>query len=165
MMSLVAVVAMGAAALPPLPPVEPDFPGPPQPNCTTCKFPHEGCSGNNDTITMLRDLTARATAMGTQFNYNCHSKPGVPNSTLAAFLIGAGKGHYIGIGGWNDPTYNKLDTHWQPEFDLPLGNPASDGEYNLATATWTRRFQSAYVTFNAKTNEGAIQWGKTSRPS
>ena len=56
---------------------------------------HEGCSGDNDTITMLRDLTARATAMGTQFNYNCHSKPGVPNSTLAAFLIGAGKGHYM----------------------------------------------------------------------
>ena len=24
---------------------------------------HDGCSGNNDTITMLRDLTARATAM------------------------------------------------------------------------------------------------------
>jgi hypothetical protein len=123
---------------------------------------HEGCSGNNETITMLRDLTARATAMGTQFNYNCHSKPGVPNSTLAAFLIGAGKGHYIGIGGWNDPTYNKLDTHWQPEFDLPLGDPASEGEYSPATATWTRRFQSAHVTFNAKTNVGAIQWGSAS---
>lgn len=124
---------------------------------------HEGCDGNNDTITMLRDLTARAAAMGTQFNYNCHSKTRQTNSTLAAFLIGAGTGHYIGIGGWNDAHYNKLDTHWQPEFDLPLGNPASEGEYNPATATWTRRFQSAYVTFNAKTNVGAIQWGP-SRP-
>ena len=85
-----------------------------------------------------------------------------PALQTANQVIGAGKGHYIGIGGWNDPTYNKLDTHWQPEFDLPLGDPASEGEYSPATATWTRRFQSALVTFNAKTNVGAIQWGSAS---
>ena len=53
-----------------------------------------------------------------------------------------------------------FSTHWFPElFAQPLGEPLSDGQYDAATATWSRTFKTGTkVTFNAVTKKGAIDW-------
>ena len=67
---------------------------------------HEGCAAENDTVTTLRNLTARAKAQNKRLIYQCHGRPGHPGKgevvdQVAAFLCGAGEYHYYGLGGWN----------------------------------------------------------------
>ena len=39
---------------------------------------HEGCAAENDTVTTLRNLTARAKAQNKRLIYQCHGRPGHP---------------------------------------------------------------------------------------
>ena len=58
---------------------------------------------------------------------------------MAAFLIGAGEGHYYGFGGWfsNNKTTD-FHTHRSPLFDKKLGAPTGPGLYDAAGKTWGR---------------------------
>jgi len=117
---------------------------------------HEGCSSSNGTITLLLNLTARARAAGQRWVYQCHSSRGANTNTVAAFLTGAGDGHYFAVGGWNNPS---AASHWSELFERPLGEPVSDPTYDHGTATWTRAFRSGTkVSFNAQNNTGTIDW-------
>ena len=44
-------------------------------------------------ITLLRSITAKAKALGKRLLYQCHTRGGMDNDTVAAFLIGAGVDH------------------------------------------------------------------------
>ena len=48
------------------------------------------------------------------------------NATIAAFLAGAGEGHYLTIGGWHGGTQG----HWGDAFARPLGPPLADATWN-----------------------------------
>ena len=48
--------------------------------------------------------------------YQCHTSEPPDNSTLAAFLAGAGEGHYLTIGGW----HGGAQGHWSPDFARPV---------------------------------------------
>lgn len=114
---------------------------------------HEGCRSNNGTINLLQGLAAKAKAMGQRQVYQCHGDSN--DNVIAAFLIGAGRDHYILTGGWN----NGVGGHWPAIFDRPLGAPLADGIYDPETSIWTREFASGTrVSFNAATNVGTIQW-------
>ena len=91
----------------------------------------ETFGANNQSIKLL--LLAAANGRGVQ----AHGAPS--QSSLAAFLIGAGHRAYYGIGGWEERGHN-FDDHWMPQFSLPLGAPHGDAEYDSASATWTRTF-------------------------
>ena len=56
--------------------------------------------------------------------------------------------------------HGNFSTHWFPDlFDRPLGEPVSDGQYDSASAIWSRTFKSGTkVTFNAATKKGSIDW-------
>lgn len=110
---------------------------------------HEGCTGDNATITLLRSITAKANALGRRLLYQCHTTGGMDNDTVAAFLIGAGADHYIASGGWM--TSGKAPVNTRPAIlENPLGAPKADALYDAATTTWTRSFASGtVVTFNA----------------
>ena len=121
----------------------------------------EGCVAGNATITTLRAAAARAAADAKRYVYECHSN-GSPDD-LAAFLIGAGADHYFGFGAWVDDL--PAASHWVAEMGFPLGAPVADAAYDAPTATWSRAFASAAgrtnVTFDARTNRGAIAWAST----
>jgi hypothetical protein len=112
---------------------------------------HEGCSASNGTITLLHSITAKAIALGRRLLYQCHTRGGISeyrNATLAAFLIGAGRDHYIAAGGWH--LAGRAAVSRPTILDLPLGEPISDAVYDAATAIWTRAFASGTkVQFNA----------------
>jgi hypothetical protein len=120
---------------------------------------HESCFKRNSTIITLRNLTQRSRATGQRLVYQCHlDMQYLNNDTLASFLIGAGKDHYMVTGSFNFD--DDAAHHWSPMFDNPLGAPQADAVYDTATATWTRSFASGtHVSFNAKTQVGTIQWG------
>merc|ERR1712070_550202 len=84
---------------------------------------HEGCGANNASITLLRELAEKARAMKQRHVYQCHGD--LRDNTIAAFLIGAGKDHYILTGGWD----NGLSGHWPEVLDRPLGEPLADATY------------------------------------
>jgi len=121
----------------------------------------EGCVAGNATITTLRAAAARAAADATRYVFECHSN-GSPDD-LAAFLIGAGADPYFGFGAWVDDL--PAASHWVAEMGFPLGAPVADAAYDAPTATWSRAFASAAgrtnVTFDARTNRGAIAWAST----
>ena len=48
--------------------------------------------------------------------FQCHGNDASVD-TMAAFLVGAGEGHYLTVGGWDDGAMN----HWSDEFSRPLG--------------------------------------------
>lgn len=84
------------------------------------------------------------------------------NDTLAAFLAGAGDGHYITIGGWHDG----VSGHWSKDLARPLGPPLDDAIYN--GTSWLREFASGTkVAFTPHINAhgedmggvGTIEWG------
>ena len=126
---------------------------------------HEGCSGNNHTITMLRNVSARSEATGVPLLFECHfsgsSDQKEVESQVAAFLIGAGEYHYWGSGSWVQQTPD-FSSRWYAEFfEPPLGKPAGLATYDGATKTWSRSFASGTeVTFDASKNVGTIRWGK-----
>ena len=110
---------------------------------------HEGCSATNGTITLLRSISAKASALNRRLLYQCHTTGGLDEDTVAAFLIGAGVDHYIASGEWatsgKQPIYNRA-----PILDKALGAPRAAAVYDAATTTWTRSFGSGtVVTFNA----------------
>ena len=109
---------------------------------------NEFFSANNASINEM--LLSAANGRGVQ----AHGKP--TQSSLAAFLIGAGYRAYYGMGGWAESGQTFQD-HWMPQFDLPLGAPHSDATYDVASATWTRTFgKGVKVTFECHGNNGTI---------
>lgn len=117
---------------------------------------HEGCDADNTTILTLRNLTAIAAATDQRLVYECHGGRSSLINELAAFLIGAGKYQYYGLGGWAESSF---EGHRPSEFDKPLGAPLTDGQYDVATGVWTRKFASGTrVSFNANTKQGNITW-------
>jgi len=123
-----------------------------------------GCYKRNSTVNTLRNLTARARAAGAAgkaWVYQCHSSDATTD-TLAAFLAGAGDGHFLTVGGW----YNGAVGHWVDDFAKPLGAPLGDAIYN--GTTWLRSFESGtQVTFTPHINKngqdmagtGTVVWG------
>lgn len=108
----------------------------------------ETFGANNQSIQEL--LLAAANGRGVQ----AHGAPS--ESSLAAFLIGAGHRAYYGIGGWEERGVS-FDDHWMPQFSLPLGAPHGDAEYDATTATWTRTFgKGVDVTFHCHGRNGTI---------
>lgn len=130
---------------------------------------HEGCDASNGTVMTLRNLTQYSRSTGRRVVYECHqscskapaNETCLPN--VAAFLAGAGEYHYFVTGGWQSSAADEgsFKTHWIPGlFDRPLGAPLGDAVYDESTDEWRRAFASGTkVTFNARTNEGSIQWG------
>eukprot|EP00039_Didymoeca_costata_P028493 m.21213 g.21213 ORF g.21213 m.21213 type:complete len:398 (-) comp7079_c0_seq2:77-1270(-) len=118
---------------------------------------HEGCQAVNDTVFTLQNLTARAKAAGNpKWVYQCHGEGQI--NALAAFLIGAGDGHYFSCGGWNDGA----DGHWIDDlFSKPLGAPLGDGVYDASKGCWTRSFaKGTKVTLFPANRTGFIDWGQ-----
>ena len=70
----------------------------------------------------------------------------VYNASLAAFLIGAGEGHFFGFGFWDDiPSLGgqpDFSDHWDDMFRRRLGQPLGDGTYYPQTHSWLRAFAS-----------------------
>ena len=120
---------------------------------------HEGCAPNEETILTLQNLTSRAATTRKRLIYQCHSNDGHDVNRLAAFLIGAGKYHYYGCGGWTGAAH-EIDSHRPPELDKPLGPPAGPGTKDPASGVWSRSFGTppTKVTFDPKTNTGSIAW-------
>lgn len=86
--------------------------------------------------------------------YQCHG--GLGDDTLAAFLVGAGRDHYIVSGGWDN---GAASGHWAPVLARPLGEPLADAAYDAGSTVWSRTFASGTrVTFNATAKRGAIAW-------
>ena len=119
-----------------------------------------GCYKRNSTVNNLRNLTARARAAGAaskNWVFECHGQD-YSNDTLAAFLVGAGNGHYLAVGGW----YNGVDGHWSDDFARPLGAPLADATYDHTTETWYRSFESGTnVTFTPHINSKGQDMGGT----
>jgi len=116
---------------------------------------HEGCYSSNATITLLRGLADKARTMKQRQVYQCHSSRGLSESIVAAFLVGAGRDHYILTGGW----HSGVQGHWPAILDQPVGEPKGDAVYDPKTTIWTREFASGTrVTFNATGNVGSIAW-------
>ena len=126
----------------------------------------DGCYRRNSTVNNLRNLTARRRAAGEagkSWVYQCHGRD-TTNDTLAAFLVGAGDGDFLTVGGW----YNGVDGHWSDDFARPLGPPLADAVYDTATQTWSREFASGTkATFTPHINAhgqdmggtGTVVWG------
>jgi hypothetical protein len=95
---------------------------------------HEGCSASNGTITLLQSITAKAKILGKKLLYQCHTRGGMDNDTVAAFLIGAGVDQYIASGGWSSKGKNAVGSR-PPLLDLPLGEPTADGK-NSTFGAW-----------------------------
>lgn len=114
----------------------------------------EGCVKGNATINVLRDAAAASARDGVTYIYQCHSNGEMDD--LAAFLIGAYSGAFWGFGGWVQAS-DGFSGRWLPVFDRPLGAPA-DAQYDAASATWSRRFLHATVTFNVDSNAGHINF-------
>lgn len=118
----------------------------------------DGCYKRNSTVNTLRALTARARAAGEAAKawvYQCHGRD-TSEDTLAAFLAGAGDGHFLTVGGWN----NGASGHWSDDFARPLGRPKADAIYN--GTTWLREFESGTrVTFTPHINSHGQDMGGT----
>ena len=131
---------------------------------------HEGCDATNGTITLLHSITAKAKALGKRLLYQCHTRGGMDNNTVAAFLIGAGPDHYIAAGGWHSAGKAPISNR-PPSLDLPLSDPLADAAYDAKTTIWTRSFKSGTtVRFNASCTPNRrdphcsgteIVWGST----
>eukprot|EP00039_Didymoeca_costata_P015923 m.277406 g.277406 ORF g.277406 m.277406 type:complete len:381 (-) comp16306_c0_seq14:759-1901(-) len=78
---------------------------------------------------------------------------------LAAFLIGAGDNSYFGTGPWITTGLEDIQQRWCPPlYEKPLGKPV--GNATLTGTEYKRSFASGTtVTFDTKTNKGAINWG------
>ena len=119
----------------------------------------EGCNGNNITITSLRAAAALASTTKSRLLFECHSDSS-SESSMAAFLIGAGVDQYWGFGPWVTQA-GGFESSWLAEYEHPLGEPSSDATYDSTTSIWSRIFASGTsVTFNAKTEQGTITWGQ-----
>ena len=125
-----------------------------------------GCYKRNGTVNNMRALSKRRAANlpgSKQWVYQCHTSEPPDNSTLAAFLAGAGEGHYLTIGGW----HKGAQGHWSPDFARPLGPPLADATYN--GTSWHREFASGTkVVFTPHVNPvsgkdmggvGEVTWG------
>eukprot|EP00911_Craspedida_sp_UC1_P000395 UC1_evm1s298 len=98
----------------------------------------DGCMRRNATVNALRNLTQRQRAAGEagkRWVYQCHGYDG-SDDTLAAFLAGAGDGHFFTFGGWDDG----VKGHWSSSFERKLGPPLADAVYN--GTSWLRTFAS-----------------------
>ena len=111
----------------------------------------EGFGPNNASITQLRDNAANG--RGVQEHAGRADE-----SSIAAFLVGAGHRAYFGLGGWGTSSQKALDDHWQTPFEWPLGAPVSDGVYDSdGGGVWTRRCEHVNVTFRLRGGTGAIE--------
>ena len=119
----------------------------------------EGCTNSNATVTNLRAVAQRSRANGNvPLVYECHANA-ADESSMAAFLVGAGENAYWGFGNWVNYTAANMDTRWLSVFDRKLGSPEADAVYDEAGSMWTRSFGSGTkVTFNARTEVGTIAW-------
>lgn len=117
----------------------------------------EGCPATNDTINTLRNLTATAQRLGRRLIYQCHTNRPT-ESVQAAFLCGAGRDHYMTVGGWKGDSAG-FPSHWRPEFARPLGKPMFDCLFDRESKTWSRIFQTGtHVWFDTTTNTGGVIW-------
>ena len=114
----------------------------------------ESCNAGNETINVLRQAAAASIRDGVTYVYQCHSSGGSMDE-FASFLIGAYPGAFWGFGGWYQAT-SDFATRWLPIFDQPLGAPTADATFNVPTATWSRTFAHASVTFDMNTMTGNI---------
>ena len=124
-----------------------------------------GCYKRNHTVNNMRALTKRREAnlpASKPWVYQCHTSEAADDDTLAAFLAGAGDGHYLAIGGW----HNGAVGHWSDDFARPLGPPLADAIYN--GTSWHREFASGTkVIFTPHTSpagkdmggKGEVIWG------
>lgn len=116
----------------------------------------EGCAADNTTVTTLRDVAALALATGHRYLYECHFDAAT-ESTLAAFLVGAGTDQYFGFGPWVTACGGVQRPR---EYELPLGDPVGEGVYDHLRGVWSRAFsRGTNVTFSAITGKGTIEWG------
>jgi hypothetical protein len=101
----------------------------------------------NNAASLVQLMTAVKNGRGCQ----AHDVTGLSESSVAAFLIGAGHNSFLGLGSWDagDPS-----THRSPVFDLPLGNPVADAVN--ASGVWTRSFDHVNVTFNEASGQGTV---------
>jgi len=103
-------------------------------------------------------MLQRAVAKGAMFQAHGHclsnaTDPAVITS-LAAFLVAAGKYSYYMCGGWN--SYTPV---WYPIYDFALGEPL--GPAILKDGVYTRSFKSGtIVTYDTKIELGNITWSK-----
>ena len=123
-----------------------------------------GCYRRNSTVNNLRALTQRRKEnlpASQQWVYQCHGRD-FTNHTLAAFLAGAGDGHYLTVGSW----HGGAQGHWSNDLSRPLGPPLAEATYN--GTSWHREFESGTkVIFTPHTNAkgrdmggvGEIIWG------
>ena len=105
----------------------------------------EHCRPTNATILSLQRMAR--TQPGKIIE--CHFQPdndGYLLDSLAAFLIGAGEGHFFGFGFWDDiPSLGgqpDFSDHWDDMFRRRLGQPLGDGTYYPQTHSWLRAFAS-----------------------
>ena len=118
---------------------------------------HEGCVAENDTITTLQNLTARAKAQNRRLIYQCHGGRGNVLNEVAAFLCGAGEYHYYGLGGWNGvgssgcaplpllPPQSRSQAHFA-SVCLGTGTLASTGSTVSSISSWARRWETPATT-------------------
>lgn len=79
--------------------------------------------------------------------FDTHRRPSI--------MLTSGLGAWKGVG-----KEGNFSEHWvDGVFDQKLGAPLSDARYDHTTDTWSRVFHSGTVVkFNAKTNNGQIDW-------
>lgn len=139
----------------------------------------EECTPSNNTINMLRSISALARSQKRRLIYECHYKPkdSPPGTTvmdsIAAFLVGVGEFQYFGLGAWENrvawtgnPKYGgfNLTDHWvDGAFGRKLGAPLADAEYDAEQRMWRRSFlggtQVEFRLTNASFGTGNITWG------
>jgi hypothetical protein len=121
---------------------------------------NEFFKADNASINSLR--WAAANGRGMQAHVG-GTKPTI--DLIAAFLVGAGRRAYFGNGKWSTTT--TFFDHWSPMYELPLGAPSADAEYDALSHTWSRTFAHAgAVTFHVAKGTGTIEhWNAISFPS
>ena len=86
------------------------------------------CGGSNNSArhhhhSYLYHPPYQARRLKRRLVYQCHTSNF--QSSLPAFLVGAGSDHYIAFGGWYG---GDVSGHWSPLLDNALGTPVSDAE-------------------------------------
>ena len=119
----------------------------------------EGLPQDEDGIALLQWHAARGLVLEAHVAA-CPGPGSDRTSTLAHFLIGAGRLSYFGCGGWSS-TEQSWDDRWFDEFERPLGPPVADGVKDNATGMWTRSFDGPHgrtnVSWSASVG-GTIDW-------
>ena len=105
-------------------------------------------------------MLQRAVAAGKLFEAHgsavCHNDGDPHNSDvqteLAAFLIAAGQHSYYMCSSWSG-----TKPAWYKVYDMPIGEPLENATLDRE-GLWSRRFAHVNVSYNTKTEAGAISW-------